>query len=122
MFNFVVKRSFVKMTQECAQQIKKICSNDQFLRLTVEGGAGCGGFTYKFEISNTLNTNDHIIEENGSKLVIDNDSFSIVEGAKIDYTQEMIRRAFSVKENPNAEMTCGCGTSFNPKPFPSKNK
>ena len=113
----IFRKYSVKMTNACASQVKKLCREDEFLRLTVEGGVGCGGFTYKFEISNLLLENDHIIEEEGAKLVIDKDSINIVKGSVVDYTQELIRRAFSVKENPNAEMTCGCGTSFSPKSF-----
>ena len=83
----------------------------------VEGGAGCGGFIYKFEISKEVLENDLIIDSEGAKLVVDKDSITILDGSTIDFTQELIRRVFIVKENPNADLTCGCGSSFSPKSF-----
>jgi iron-sulfur cluster assembly accessory protein len=111
----VFRRYSVKMTPNCVSQIKLICKENQFLRLLVEAGEGCGGFVYKFEVSGDLLEHDQVIEEDGAKLVIDKDSVKILDGAVVEYNQELIRRAFSVKENPNAEMTCGCGSSFSPK-------
>lgn len=115
MFFAIFRFYSVKMTSACASQIRNICKENEFLRLMVEGGSGCGGFTYKFEISSKVLENDEVIEENGAKLVIDKDSISIIDGSVIEFNTELIRRAFIVKENPNAEQTCGCGSSFSPK-------
>lgn len=35
--------------------------------------------------------------------------------ATVDYTMELIKRAFVITANPNVEDGCGCGISFSPK-------
>lgn len=105
------------LTESCASRIKAICKENEFLRLQVEGGEGCGGFSYKFEVDSGKEDSDFVVEQAGAKLVVDKDSLQVLEGSTVDYTQEMIRNSFVVKENPKAEMTCGCGTSFSPKDF-----
>jgi iron-sulfur cluster assembly accessory protein len=49
------------------------------------------------------------------RLVIDVVSLDMIDGSTIDYEEEMVRKAFVVKENPKAELTCGCGASFSPR-------
>ena len=41
----------------------------------------------------------------------------LLKGAVIDYSEEMMRSIFYVKENPNAEISCSCKTSFSPKDY-----
>ena len=61
------------------------------------------------------NSDDEIIEKDGSKIVIDKTSLPYLDEATIDYKESMIKSAFQVVENPKAEMNCSCGTSFAPK-------
>ena len=111
----VFRRYSVTMSQACANELLAKFKPDEFLRLTIEGGVGCGGYTYKFEITNTQNEDDEVILNHGAKMVIDKESATICKGSLIDFTSNLVRRAFIVKDNPNAEMTCGCGGSFAPK-------
>lgn len=39
----------------------------------------------------------------------------MLRGATVDFATEMMRQTFYVKENPNAELSCSCKTSFSPK-------
>jgi iron-sulfur cluster assembly accessory protein len=81
----------------------------------VEGG-GCSGYQYIFKMDNKINDDEDIILENDSvKFVVDKISLPFLEGASIDYKESMIRSAFTVSENPKAEISCSCGTSFSPK-------
>lgn len=85
------------------------------LRLTVEGG-GCSGFTYHFDLDSQVNPDDRVVSRGGMQLVCDSMSYEFIRGATIDYVKEMVRSAFEVTHNPNASQSCGCGSSFAPKP------
>ncbi|MGA2655697.1 MAG: iron-sulfur cluster insertion protein ErpA [Gammaproteobacteria bacterium] len=94
------------------------------LRAYIVGG-GCSGFQYGFTFDEVINADDQVIEKNlddeddegGTggrglvKLLIDPMSFQYLMGAQIDYT-EGIEGAQFVIRNPNAQTTCGCGSSF----------
>jgi len=41
-------------------------------------------------------------------------SAQYLNGAQIDYKEDLMGSSFSIN-NPNAETSCGCGSSFNPK-------
>ena len=47
----------------------------------------------------------------GATLLIDDVSLDLLNGAKIDYVEDMIGSSFSIK-NPQAKSSCGCGNSF----------
>ncbi|XP_063712990.1 iron-sulfur cluster insertion protein ErpA-like [Symsagittifera roscoffensis] len=77
------------------------------------------GFTYCFEMDNSLHDDDIKIEQNDKTLVaIDPDSLEYIKGSVLDYQDELIRSAFRITENPNAskEGGCSCGASFNLNP------
>lgn len=80
------------------------------LRLAVHGG-GCAGFQYEFTYIEGIETGDVIFEKDGVKLAIDTMSLEYLQGSTIDFTEELIGSAFAV-HNPNAQSSCGCGTSF----------
>ena len=80
------------------------------LRVFVTGG-GCSGFQYGFTFDEAVNEDDTSMEKNGVMLLIDAMSFQYLAGAEIDY-QEGIEGAQFVIKNPNAQSTCGCGSSF----------
>lgn len=80
------------------------------LRVFVSGG-GCSGFQYGFTFDDAVNEDDTSMEKNGVTLLIDPMSFQYLAGAEIDY-QEGLEGAQFVIKNPNAQSTCGCGSSF----------
>ena len=80
------------------------------LRLSVSGG-GCSGFQYGFSFDNSVQTDDHLFERDGVKVVIDDTSLELLSGAEIDFVEDLVGASFQVK-NPNAKSSCGCGSSF----------
>jgi iron-sulfur cluster insertion protein len=80
------------------------------LRVFVTGG-GCSGFQYGFTFDEVTNEDDTAMEKNGVTLLIDPMSYQYLTGAEIDY-QEGLEGAQFVIKNPNAQSTCGCGSSF----------
>ena len=80
------------------------------LRTFVQGG-GCSGFQYGFTLDEDQNEDDFVIEKNNITVLIDAMSMQYLTGAVIDYKDDIMGSSFSIS-NPNAETTCGCGSSF----------
>ena len=80
------------------------------LRTFVQGG-GCSGFNYGFTLDEEQNEDDFVIEEGGIKILVDSMSMQYLQGAVIDYKDELMGSNFVIS-NPNATTTCGCGSSF----------
>lgn len=103
----------VTLSANAAQQINTILANQdagRLLRIGVVGG-GCSGFSYTFDLDTAVNADDLVLERDGAKVVIDEASLPFLEGAEIDYVDELIGASFKI-HNPNATAACGCGTSF----------
>lgn len=79
------------------------------LRLSVDGG-GCAGFTYKFELGEP-EADDAMSSTDGVSLVVDPVSLELLQGAEVDYVEDLGGASFKVT-NPNAASGCGCGSSF----------
>jgi len=77
----------------------------------VDGG-GCSGFQYRFNLDANVNSDDRVFEREGVRVVTDELSLDFLEGATVDYHQELIRSSFRIVSNPNAELGCSCGKSF----------
>eukprot|EP00775_Hariotina_reticulata_P006668 gene6668-6892_t len=81
------------------------------LRVEVEGG-GCSGFQYKFKLDTNKAQDDLVFERDGVAVVCDPVSLDFLKGAVVEYEDSLMRSAFQISINPNAEASCGCGTSF----------
>lgn len=102
----------ITLTQGAAKRINEIMAAEgrTFLRVSVQGG-GCSGFSYAFDFADAAEPDDLVIERDGAKVLIDEVSLPFLTGSEIDFVQELIGASFKIK-NPNATMSCGCGTSF----------
>jgi iron-sulfur cluster insertion protein len=80
------------------------------LRTFVQGG-GCSGFSYGFTIDEEQHEDDFEILVDTFKVLIDSMSMQYLQGAEIDYKEELMGASFTIN-NPNATTTCGCGSSF----------
>jgi iron-sulfur cluster assembly protein len=84
-----------------------------FVRVGIKGG-GCSGFEYLFKVDTTVREGDFILETDGLMIHCDPKSAKFLEGATLKFTGNMLGAKFQF-ENPNAQRSCGCGTSFTPK-------
>ena len=83
---------------------------DLKLRTFVQGG-GCSGMQYGFTLDEIQNEDDFVIEKDGIKILVDSMSMQYLIGATINYKEDLTGNQFMIS-NPNAQTTCGCGSSF----------
>jgi iron-sulfur cluster insertion protein len=106
----------VKMAPGAIAKIKELIAEENNpnlkLRMFVSGG-GCSGMQYGFTFEEAANEDDFNLEFDGIHLLIDAMSSQYLQGAEVDYTESLQGSSFSIK-NPQAQTTCGCGSSFNP--------
>ena len=80
------------------------------LRMFVQGG-GCSGFQYGFTLDNELAEDDWEIPAGKTSVLVDSMSMQYVDGATVDYVEDAMGAQFKII-NPQANSTCGCGSSF----------
>lgn len=113
----------VTLTELAAKEVKTIIEQQHeaarkngeepkplYLRVGVRGG-GCSGFSYTLDLTETVGELDERWEQHGVTMICDPKSLLYLEGAVIDFKDEIMGRGF-VFNNPNATSTCGCGSSF----------
>ncbi len=104
----------VELTESAARRIAGLLAQEEhkglMLRVSVSGG-GCSGFQYGFAFDDAKGEGDLIIERDGARVVVDEMSLELLDGATIDYIEDMIGASFQIK-NPQAKSSCGCGNSF----------
>ena len=79
------------------------------LRIFIEKG-GCAGMQYGMSLDHAQE-GDQLFERGGVKVIVDPESAGYLEGATVDYSDDLAGAGFRIK-NPNAVRSCGCGTSF----------
>jgi iron-sulfur cluster assembly accessory protein len=111
----------ITVTEKAAGEVKRIVEEQRsqngefpekvYLRLRVVGG-GCSGFQHKLDLDPDVSEKlDEVIEFHGVPVVIDKRSKMYLDGATVDFHDDLNRRGFSIT-NPQAKSTCGCGSSF----------
>lgn len=104
----------IQFSDAAANKVKVLISEEENpelkLRVYVTGG-GCSGFQYGFTFDEKVNDGDMTIEKQGVTMVIDPMSLQYLVGGTVDYIEGLEGSRFLV-DNPNAETTCGCGSSF----------
>lgn len=105
----------IEMTAVAAEKVKGILAQEKEslpqggLRIYVQGG-GCSGFQYGM-VLDEVSDGDEVFEINGIKVIVDPMSLKYLEGAQVDYKEDLMGGGFAIK-NPNAKSSCGCGHSF----------
>jgi len=80
------------------------------LRTFVQGG-GCSGMSYGFTFDEIMNEDDFEVPLEKFKVLVDAMSMQYLTGATVDYKEDIQGSQFVIT-NPNAQSTCGCGSSF----------
>ena len=107
-------KQVITLSDNAANRIKEIISNDKTksvgVRVGVKSG-GCAGMSYIMEYAKKINPTDEVIEDKGVKVFIDPGAIMYLLGTEMDYKKEELSSAFVFK-NPNETERCGCGESF----------
>jgi iron-sulfur cluster assembly accessory protein len=106
-----IKPKAMKRLRELREKQK---TDSLVLRMGVRNG-GCSGLSYimDFATEDDVQEDDAIDEYPGEKLkcVVDAKSMLYLYGLELDFSEELIGGGFKFF-NPNAEDSCGCGSSF----------
>ena len=117
MLNEQTQTELVTLTPTAAEAVKDLLQKRDLtgygLRVFISGG-GCSGYQYGLALENNVRENDITYELHGVQVVVDEVSINYLQGAMIDYVDELMGSGFKIT-NPNAVSTCGCGNSFRTK-------
>lgn len=96
------------ITDNATSEIEQVLaeSKESYLRISIQGG-GCSGFNYVFDFAPKKEEDDFEF----GKVLVDSLSMQYLAGATVDYIEDIMGSSFNI-ENPNAQTTCGCGSSF----------
>lgn len=105
------------ITESAAKRLAELLREEALteqtkVRVFVQGG-GCSGFEYGFTFDDAQNEDDWEIPAGSSSVLVDSMSATYLQGAEIDFVDDLNGARFKI-ENPNAQTTCGCGSSFSP--------
>jgi iron-sulfur cluster assembly protein len=108
----------IQISEIATERIKQMLAAEEspnlFLRVGVKTG-GCSGFTYGMGFDDEFTAEkDKELDINGLKVVVDLESAKYIRGTRIDFKESTMGGGFTI-DNPNASVTCGCGSSFRTK-------
>jgi len=109
----------ISLTDDAVTQIKEMLKEESEgarLRFGVQGG-GCSGLSYTLGFEYDINEElDKTFEVKDIPVVMFMQDIPILENTEIDFKQNMMGGGFSIN-NPNAMISCGCGSSFRSKDY-----
>jgi iron-sulfur cluster assembly accessory protein len=103
----------ITLTDTAASKVKTLIQEEGdeklALRVAVRPG-GCSGFSYEMFFDTDVADDDNVVSYGDVRVVVDASSALMLEGATLDF-KDGLESGFSIN-NPNAQKTCGCGSSF----------
>ncbi len=105
----------ITLTESAASKVDQLIREEAngealALRVAVKPG-GCSGYEYDLFFDSEVEENDAIATYGPVKVVVDPTSAQLLSGATLDYKDGLAQQGFAI-DNPNAQRTCGCGSSF----------
>lgn len=105
----------IHVSEIAAQRLHQLKAEEKaaeaaMLRVFVKRG-GCSGFSYKMNFDTNVQDSDQVFESHGTKVIVDAQSLLYLLGMTLDYEGGLNGKGFTFS-NPNANKTCGCGSSF----------
>ena len=97
-------------TDAAIKQLATALEEGEMVRVAVQGG-GCSGMSYVLNIETDRDEEDILLDIPGTTVYVDPYSAGILSETTVDYVKSLQREGF-VFNNPAANTTCGCGSSF----------
>jgi iron-sulfur cluster assembly protein len=105
----------ITLTESAAAHLRALIEEKgepgKALRIFIERG-GCAGLSYGMTLDDAQPA-DTAAERDGVKVIVDPESLEHLDGATVDYCDDLAGTGFRI-HNPRAARSCGCGTSFEP--------
>ena len=96
--------------EKLRELVAEVGNPNLMLRVFVQGG-GCSGMSYGFTFDEVQNEDDFDFAYDDVKIVVDSMSMQYLQDSSIDYKEDLMGASFVI-DNPQAQTTCGCGSSF----------
>ena len=104
----------MKLQTSAVEKLRELVAEEGnpnlMLRVFVQGG-GCSGMSYGFTFDEVQNEDDFDFAYDDVKIVVDSMSMQYLQDSSIDYKEDLMGASFVI-DNPQAQTTCGCGSSF----------
>jgi len=105
----------ITLTPKAVAEVRRLMATGNIperhgLRLSVKGG-GCSGLSYVLGFDENPGEADKIMEAGGLRVFVDPKSLFYISGTVLDFSDGLNGKGF-VFNNPQAQRTCGCGSSF----------
>tara|TARA_R110000824_G_scaffold28907_5_gene96675 strand:+ start:11925 stop:12233 length:309 start_codon:yes stop_codon:yes gene_type:complete len=100
----------ISFTDKAIKRLETVLEADEVIRVAVQGG-GCSGMSYALVIENEVDEEDLKIQHESIIIYVDPYSAEILTDTVIDFVSTLQKEGF-VFNNPKANTTCGCGSSF----------
>jgi iron-sulfur cluster assembly accessory protein len=104
----------INLTNRAEGKVKEFIQSQEEsysgVRVAVVAG-GCSGFEYKLVLEQEAKDGDQVLEQDGFRIYVDEQSMLYLDGTEIDFVESSTGSGFSFN-NPNSTGSCGCGESF----------
>lgn len=108
----------ITIKENAEKMLNSKLEKGQFLRVTVTEG-GCAGLTYEAEVGREMRLGDsEVLKKGAIRVVSDDNSRKYLDGLIIDYSDDLFKGGLKFT-NANTKATCGCGSSFSLRGFPT---
>ena len=113
LFRHIRVYTMITVTEKASRHLVRLAKDSNNVEFAVEGG-GCSGMNYMLNFTDREPTDqDQIIyfSKGQMKLIVPFASYVYLMNTEIDYSDDLLNGGFRFG-NPQANRTCGCGTSF----------
>ena len=103
----------IAITEQAGNYLANLATDSNKVEFSVSGG-GCSGMNYELKFTDREpNDRDQIMyfASGSMKLLVPFSSYVYLVNTEIDYSDDLLNGGFKFN-NPQAERSCGCGTSF----------